>query len=161
MNWSDRPVWIPYGRHCRHQYRDRLIMEERLCQCALCFSVIHTWPTALLRVRVRVTCLCRFYSLRYDITWNRSAGYIVLIPDLGLNQLKEHVELELTIKNIRGKQNYYGTIQKYQYQLSPNFGSKNIGNAIIDTAFENYRRYYDRYRKSIGDTANTDTLSRH
>jgi hypothetical protein len=27
---------------------------------------------------------------------NKSAGSIVLIPDLGLNQLKEHVELELT-----------------------------------------------------------------
>jgi methylphosphotriester-DNA--protein-cysteine methyltransferase len=40
-------------------------------------------------------------------------------------------------------------------------GSKSIGDATIDTAFENYRRYYDRYRKSVGDTADTDTLSRY
>jgi hypothetical protein len=67
---------------------------------------------------------------------------------------------EVTYKIIRGKHKYYGTIiQKYRYRVSPNFGSKSIGDTTIDTTFENYRRYFDRYRKSIGDTADTDTLS--
>ena len=75
--------------------------------------------------------------------------------------VQEHVELKLlTKKIIRRKQNYYGTIiQKYRYRVSPNFGSKSIADTTIDIAFENYRRYCDRYRKSIGDTADTDTLS--
>jgi hypothetical protein len=73
---------------------------------------------------------------------------------LNLN-LQEHSE------QFEVKKNCYGTIQKYRYRLSPNFGSKSIGDTTIDTAFENYRRYYDRYRKSIGDAADTDTLSRY
>jgi hypothetical protein len=81
------------------------------------------------------------------------------------NTIKKELQLVsrlfCSIENLFNWQHkYYGTIiQKYRYRVSPNFGSKSIGDTTIDTTFENYRRYFDRYRKSIGDTADTDTLS--
>jgi hypothetical protein len=49
------------------------------------------------RVQQPVTCLYAGYAPYVTISHEyKSAGSIVLIPDLGLNQLKEHVELELT-----------------------------------------------------------------
>jgi methylphosphotriester-DNA--protein-cysteine methyltransferase len=48
-----------------------------------------------------------------------------------------------------------------EYRQILALASTSIGDTAIDTAFENYRRYYHQYRKSIGDTADTDILSRY
>ena len=84
---------------------------------------------------------------------------------------QEHVELKLLIKskqkqitliNNKKKVKTNITVQSFKsigIEYRQILALKSIGDTTIDTAFENYRRYCDRYRKSIGDTADTDTLS--
>ena len=45
----------------------------------------------------------------------------------------------------------------YRYRILANFHSKSIADTTIDSALKNYRRYHDRYQKSIGDTINFNT----
>ena len=46
----------------------------------------------------------------------------------------------------------------YRYRISAHFHSKSIADNTIDIALKIYRRYHDRYQKSIGDTTDIDTF---
>jgi hypothetical protein len=89
---------------------------------------------------------------------NKSTGSIVLLPDLGLNQLKEHVELELT--------RTFGTFEVYKIITVP-FKSISIDYRQILALKVSAMLRSIMCSKTIADTmtdtekGDTDTLSRY